>query len=69
MTSSIEHDALFEMAWMIPSAAAARKMFTSPPGWPRRASAVGATKMGSEERKERIFVSVETSETLFSLWI
>ena len=68
MISSMEHDALFEMAWMIPSAAAARRMFTSPPGWPSRARAAGATKMGSEERKERIFVSVETWETLFSLW-
>ena len=62
------HEALFEMVGMIPSAAAARTMFTSPPGWPRRASAVGATKMGREEGKERIFVSVETLETLFSLW-
>jgi hypothetical protein len=67
MISSMEQLALFEIPWMIPSFAAALVMFTSPPGWPNRANAAGATKMGSEEGKERRVVVGDACETLFNL--
>ena len=42
-------------------------MLTSPPGWPSRANAAGATKMGREDEKERILVVGEACDTLFNL--
>ena len=45
---------------MMPSLAEALVILTSPPECPRRANAAGATKMGSEEGKDKSVVAALT---------